>query len=88
VFATPTVADAVLEVFAVGVEVDAGRDAVAAAPPQAATARALSGISAALAREVMSLLRLMSPFRLGSIDSRSGERSSHHATRSPRPETS
>jgi hypothetical protein len=87
-FATPTVADAALELFAVGVEVEAGRDAVAAPPPQAATARALSGISATLAREAMSLLRLMLLLRSGSIDSRSGERSSHRATRSPRAETS
>jgi hypothetical protein len=87
-FATPTVADAVLEVFAVGVEVDAGRDAVAVLPPQAAKARALSEISAALAREAMSRLRLMLLLRSGSIDSRSGDRRSHHATRSPCPETS
>jgi hypothetical protein len=58
-FATPTAADAALEALAVDVEVGAGRDAVAAAPPQAATARALSDISAALARKVMGLLRLM-----------------------------
>jgi hypothetical protein len=32
---------------------------------------------------VIGLLRLMSLFRSGSIDSRSGERASHHATRSP-----
>jgi hypothetical protein len=87
-FATPTVADAVLEVFAVGVEADAGGDAVAALPPQAATARAPSGITAAPATEAMSLRRLMLLLRLGSIDGRSGERASHHATRSPRPETS
>jgi hypothetical protein len=49
-FATPTVVDAALEVLAVGVEVDAGRDAVAAAPPQAARARALSDMTAAPAR--------------------------------------
>jgi hypothetical protein len=36
---------------------------------------------------VMSLLRLMLLFRLGSIDSRSGEPLTHHATRSPRSET-
>jgi hypothetical protein len=63
-FAMPTVADAALEVFAVRVEGDGGRDAVAA-PPQAVTARALSGISAALAREAMSLLRLMLLLWLG-----------------------
>lgn len=83
-FATPTVAAVALAVFAVGVEVDAGRDAVSSPPPQAAMARALSGISAAPAREMMGLLCLMPPFRLGSIDSRSGGRSTHHATRSPR----
>jgi hypothetical protein len=83
-FATPTVAEAALELFAVGVEVEAGRDALAAPPPpQAATARALSGIRTTLAREAMRLLRLMLLLRLGSIDSRSGEKSSHHATRSP-----
>jgi len=72
--ATPTVADAVLDVFTVDVEVDAGRDAVAALPPQAATTRTLSGISAALAREAMRRLRLMLLLRSGSIDSRSGHR--------------
>ena len=66
-----------------------GGDAVAAPPPpQAATARAVSGITAALARKVMGLLRVMSLLRLGSIDSRSDQRLSNHATRSPRPETS
>ena len=56
--ATPRVAEAPVEVF--------GGDAVAAPPPpQAATARAVSGITAALARKVMGLLRVMSLLRLG-----------------------
>jgi hypothetical protein len=76
-FATPTVADLPLEVFGVA--------AVAAPPPpQAATARATSGITAALARKVMGLLRVMVTLSLGSIDSRSDRWSSHHATRSAR----
>ena len=57
---------------------------MAAPPPQAATARALIDIGAALAREVMGPLRLMLLFRLGSIHSRSGERLKHHVMRSPR----
>jgi hypothetical protein len=65
--ATPTVADAPLDVFGVA--------AVAAPPPpHAATDRAASGITAALARKVMGLLRVMSLLRLGSIDSRSNQR--------------
>jgi hypothetical protein len=63
--ATSTVVEAALEVFAVDVEVVVGRDPVLAAPPQAATARALSDISAAPARKVMGLLRLMSLLRFG-----------------------
>jgi hypothetical protein len=60
--ATPTVAEAPVEVF--------GGDAVAAVaapppPPHAATVRATSGITAALARKVMGLLRVMSLLRLG-----------------------
>ena len=58
-FATPTVAEAPVVVFGVA--------AVAALPPppHAATARAMSGITAALARKVMGLLRLMSFLRFG-----------------------
>jgi hypothetical protein len=58
-FATPTVAEAPLEVFCVA--------AVAALPPppHAAMARAASGITAALARKVMGLLRVMSLLRMG-----------------------
>jgi hypothetical protein len=57
-FVTPTVAEAPVEVFGVA--------AVAAPPPpQAAMARAVSGISAALVRKVMGLLRVMSLLRLG-----------------------
>jgi hypothetical protein len=58
VFATPIVAEAPLEVF--------GAAAVAAPPlpPQAATAKAVSGIAAALARNVMGLVRVMSLLRL------------------------
>jgi hypothetical protein len=41
-----------------------GADAVAA-PPQPATARAASGITAAVARKVMGLLRVMSLLRWG-----------------------
>jgi hypothetical protein len=52
-FATPTVAEAPLEVFGVA--------AVAAPPPpQAAMARATIGITTALASKVMGLLRVMS----------------------------
>ena len=43
-------------------------------PPHAATVRATSGITAALARKVMGLLRVMSLLRMGSIDSRSTRR--------------
>jgi hypothetical protein len=64
-FATPTVAEAPVEVFA--------GDPVAAVaappPPQPATARAVSGIAAALARKVRGLLRIMSLLRLGSRQS-------------------
>jgi hypothetical protein len=57
-------------------------------PPQAATASATSCITAAAAK-VMGLLRVMpAPLRLGSVDSRSHEQRSNHATRSPRPKTS
>jgi hypothetical protein len=57
-FAPPTVAEAPVAVFGVA--------AVAAPPPpHAATARATSGIAAALARKVMGLLRVMSLLRLG-----------------------
>jgi hypothetical protein len=42
----------------------------------------------ALARKVAGLLRVMSLLQLGEIDSRSGERLTHHGTRGPRPETS
>jgi hypothetical protein len=82
-FATPTVADAALAVFAVGVELDAGRDAVAAAPPQADTARALSGISAAPARKAMGLLRLMSLRRWGAstVAAMSGHRITQRVVR-------
>jgi hypothetical protein len=63
-------------------------DAVAAAPrpPQAATARAVSGITAALARRVIGLLHVMS---FGpEIDGRSKAGASNHAPRSPRSKTS
>jgi hypothetical protein len=51
-FATPTVAEATVELF--------GGDAVAAPPPpHAATVRARSGITAALARNVRGLVRVM-----------------------------
>jgi hypothetical protein len=63
-FATRTVAAGV----DAGVVFDAagGGDAVGAPPPpQAATVRATSGITAALARKVMGLLRVMSLLRLG-----------------------
>ena len=57
-FATPMVAEAPLEAFAVA--------AVAAPPPpQAATARATSGITTALARKVRGLLRVMSLLGVG-----------------------
>jgi len=60
-FATPTVAEAPIELFAVA--------AVAALPPppHAATDRATSGITAAPARKVMGLLRIMSLLRLGGL---------------------
>jgi hypothetical protein len=63
--ATPTVADAPLELFGVA--------AVAAPPlpPQAATATATSGITAALAKKVMDLLRVISLLWLRSADLRS-----------------
>jgi hypothetical protein len=64
-FATPTVAEAPLEVF--------GGDAVAPPPPpQAATAKATSGITSVLARKVKDLLRARS--LLGEIDNRSDGR--------------
>jgi hypothetical protein len=50
-FETPTVAVAPVEVFGVA--------AVAAPPPHAAAARATSGITAALTRNMMGLLRVM-----------------------------
>jgi hypothetical protein len=66
----------------------AGEAVAAPPPPHAATVRATRGITAALARKVMGLLRVMSLLRSGSNDNRSDERSSNHATRSPPPETS
>jgi hypothetical protein len=67
-FATPTVAEAPLDVF--------GGDAAVAAPPppQAATVRATSGITAALARKVMGLLRVIVAPSVGSIDIRTDGR--------------
>jgi hypothetical protein len=81
-FATPTVAEAPLEVFGVA--------AVAAfpPPPHAAMARAAIGMTAALARKVIGLLRVMSLLRVGRIDSRSARPWSNQATRSPRPKSS
>jgi hypothetical protein len=61
-----------------------GGDAVAALlPPQAATARAASGITAALARKVMGLLRVMSLLRLGrsTVAATGGYRITHRVVR-------
>jgi hypothetical protein len=61
-----------------------GGDAVAVPPPpQAATDRATSGITAALARNVVGLLRVIIAPSVGSVDTRSDRRWSNHATRSP-----
>jgi hypothetical protein len=58
-----------------------GVAAVAAPPPpHAATASAAIGITTALARKAMGLLRVMSLLRLGSIDSRSNQRLSNRST--------
>jgi hypothetical protein len=91
--ATRTVALGALVVFAAAggaalVVLAAAGAAVAAAPPppHAAIARALTGITAALARKVMGLLRVMSLLQWGSLDSCSDRRVSNPATRSPRPE--
>ena len=85
---TVTVLAGVVVVVVVVVDFAGGAAAVAALPPppQAATVRATSGITAALARNLIGLLRVMSLLRLGSIDTRSDERLSNHATRSPQPE--
>jgi hypothetical protein len=51
-------------------------------------ARAAIGMTAALARKVIGLLRVMSLLRVGRIDSRSARPWSNQATRSPRPKSS
>jgi hypothetical protein len=77
-------------VVCVGVVFDgAGRgDALAVPPPpQTASTSALRGNTAAPAKKVMRLLRVIVAPSVGSIDSRSDERLSNHATRSPRLES-
>jgi hypothetical protein len=81
-FATRTVAVCVGVVVVFGAA--GGGDAVAAAPPpQAATDRAASGITAALERKVMSLLRVTSLLRLGALTvaATSGHRITQHVVR-------
>jgi hypothetical protein len=74
-FATRTVRVLAVAVLAGVVVGGGGDDAVAAVPlPQEATARPASGITAALARKVMGLLRVMSLLQLRSIETPSDAR--------------
>jgi hypothetical protein len=77
-FETPTVAEPPLEAF--------GDAAVAAPPPpQAATDRAMSGITAAVARKLRGLLRVMWFLRLGisTVAASGGVRITHRVVRKP-----